>query len=216
MLKKSEERFVGIEVDVSKAQLEIGVLPVEQFWKASNDDASRQKLAERLRELDPTLIVLESADGYETPVAIQLVAVGLPVTVINPRQVWDFAHAKGMRANADRIDARTLALLAQAVRPQVRLVKNQQSLELDELFMQRRKIVDMINLEKNRLTPTAKRVQKNVMAHTAHLAWLEKRLDDANSELKALIHRRKRGCAQFCVNSTFGKSVASTDLQIKA
>lgn len=216
MLKKVEERFVGIDVDVSKAQLEIGVLPVEQFWKASNNDASRQQLAERLRELDPTLIVLESADGYEAPVAIQLVAVGLPVTVINPRQVWDFAHAKGLRRNADHVDARTLALLAQAVRSQVRLVKNQQSHELDELFMQRRKIVDMINLEKSRLTPAAKRLRKNVLAHTAHLAWLEKWLDDTNSELDALIHRRKRGCARFCANSTFGKSALTTNLQVKA
>lgn len=202
----SEERFVGIDINVSKAQLEIGVLPVEQFWKAANDDASRQELAGRLRELEPTLIVLEDAGGYETPMAIQLVAVGLPVAVMNPLQVRDFAKAKGQRDNTDHIDARMLALFAQVVRPHVRPLKDQQSLELDALFMQRRKIVDMIAMENSRLISAIKRAQKNVLAYTSHIAWLEKCLDDANGKLKMLIQRRQRGCARFCINQLAGKS----------
>lgn len=180
---KNEERFVGI--DVSKAELEVCVLPAEQFWKAPNDEAGRQALVERLRELGPTLIVIEATGGYEAAIAIGLVASGLPVVVMNPRPVRDFAKAAGKLAKTDRIDAHILALFGQAMRPPVRPLKDEQSRELDALLMRRRQMVDMLTMEKNRLAQATKRVRKNIQAH---IVWLEKRLDDVDDELKVLIH----------------------------
>ena len=205
MLMQSEKRFVGINVDVSKAQLEIGILPVEQYWKASNDEAGRQALVERLREIEPTLIVLEATGGYETPLAIHLVAVGLRVVVMSPDQVQNFAKEKGQLSKSSRIDARMLALLAQVIGLQVRPLKDQQSSELDKLFMRRRQIVDMITVEKKRLAQAAKRAS-NIQPHTAHIVWLEKSLTDVNFRLKTLIDRRHRACARFCVNGVSVKS----------
>lgn len=180
---KIEERFVGI--DVSKAELEVCVLPSEQFWKVANDEAGRQALVERLRELSPTLIVIEATGGYEAAVAICLAAAGLPIVVMNPRPVRDFAKAAGKLAKTDRIDAHILARFGQVMRPPVRPLKDEQSRELDALLMRRRQIVDMLTMEKNRLAQATKRVRKSIQAH---IVWLQKRLDDVDGELKVLIH----------------------------
>ena len=106
--------FVGI--DVSKATLEVGVLPQETFWSSPNNEAGREELVTRLREMAPTLIVLEATGGYEAVIAVQLAAAGLPVVVMiptalalrgegmNPRQVRDFAKACGKLAKTDRAD----------------------------------------------------------------------------------------------------------------
>ena len=182
---KTEERFVGI--NASKNQLEIGVLPVDQFWKTPNDETGRQEVTERLSELAPALVVMEASGGYETPIAIHLVAAGLRVAVINPSQIQDFANAKGEMVKPAHIDARMLALFAQVIRPQVRPLKDQRSRDLDALFVQRRQIVDMLTMEKNRLAKTARRVRRSIQAHIAHIVWLEKRLDNADSDLKMLI-----------------------------
>jgi transposase len=176
------ECFVGI--DVSKAELEIGVLPAQPGWTVPNDEAGRQALVERLRALNPTLIVLEATGGYEAAVAVELAQAGLPAVVMNPRQVRDFAKAAGQLAKTDRIDARVLALFGQRLRPQVRPLKDEQSRELDALFVRRRQIVDMLTMEKNRLGQASKRVRKGIQAH---IAWLEKRLDDADTELRNFI-----------------------------
>ena len=209
MLIESGQRFVGIGVDSAKGQLEIGVLPVEQYWKASNDEAGRRTVSERLREIEPTLIVLEATNGYETPVAIQLVAVGLPVIVMTPALVREFARNKIPAAKSTGIDARAFALCAQTISPKVRPIKDQQRIELDKLFMRRRQLIDMITVEKKRMIEAVKGAGKNISAHTAHIVWLEKSLDDVNIRLKTLINLRHRACARFCVNGGVFKSPKS-------
>lgn len=184
MSMKTSEVFVGI--DVSKTELEVGVLPAEQFWTAPNDDAGRGGVVERLRALSPTLIVLEATGGFEASVAAMLAAAGLPVVVMNPRPVRDFAKATGQLAKTDRLDARMLALFAQVMRPPVRPLKDEQSRELDALFNRRRQLVDMLTMEKNRLGMATPRVRQSLQSH---IAWLEKRLKDVDGELKALIER---------------------------
>lgn len=192
MWMHSEARFVGIDVDVSKAELEIGLLPAEQFWTTPNDEAGRQELAERLRALEPALIVLEASGGYETPVAIHLVAVGLPVAVIDPDKVRAFASAKGQTSPSGHIDARVLALFAQTIRPKVRPLRDQQSSELDELFRRRRQIVEQIIVEKKGDAQSVKHAGKNTQADTAQILRLERSLDEVNFELKTLIRLRHR------------------------
>lgn len=179
---KTSEVFVGI--DVSKAALDVGVLPLAQFWTAPNDEAGCRSLAERLQTLSPALIVLEATGGFETLVTATLAAAGLPVVVVNPRPVRDFAKATGTLAKTDRLDARVLALFAQRLRPPVRPLKDAQSRELDALFTRRRQIVEMLTMERNRLDLAAAPVRKDLKAH---IAWLVKRLKDVDGELKTLI-----------------------------
>lgn len=176
------EVFVGI--DVSKATLDVGMLPPQPFGTIPNEEAACQDLVKRLKAISPTLIVLEATGGYETLAVATLAAAGLPVVVVNPRHVRDFAKATGTLAKTDRLDAQVLALFAQRVRPPVRPLQDAQSRALDALFTRRRQIVDMLTMERNRLSLAAAPVRKDLKAH---IHWLTKRLKDVDGELKALI-----------------------------
>src|SRR6266566_1088299 len=112
------ERFVGI--DVAQATLEIAVRPTGESRQTANDEVAFDALVDRLRAIEPTLIVLEATGGLQLPVVGALAAAGLPVVALNPRQVRDFAKAMGKLAKTDRIDAQVLAHFADAVRPEVR------------------------------------------------------------------------------------------------
>ena len=114
-MQTTSEVFVGI--DVSKASLDVGVLPQAPGWTTSNDAAGQRDRVARLQALAPTLIVLEATEGDEVTVTAILAAAGLPVVVANPRQVRNVAKANGILAKTDRLDAHVLALFAERLRP---------------------------------------------------------------------------------------------------
>ena len=107
------QHFVGI--DVAKAQLDIALRPTGERWALANDDVGIAALVARLQAVPPTLLVLEATGGYQRAVVAALAAAGLPVAVVNPRQVRDFAKATGQLANTDALDARGLAHFAESV-----------------------------------------------------------------------------------------------------
>src|SRR5437870_4523098 len=107
--------FVGI--DVAKAQLDIALRPSGERWAVANDASGVTTLVDRLQVLHPTLIVLEATGGLERAVTSALATAGLPVVVVNPRQVRDFARATGQLAKTDALDARALAHFADVIRP---------------------------------------------------------------------------------------------------
>jgi transposase len=176
--------FVGI--DISKATLDVDSYPTGEPRRFVNDDASREELCEWLKTRTPTLIVMEASGGLEIPVAGLLAAAGLPVAVINPRQTRDFAKAIGVLAKTDAVDAIVLARFAQAVRPAVRALKSEEAQELEAVLTRRRQIVDMITAERNRQGNARARIAKQIKGH---IAWLEKRLDEANDDLDRLIRK---------------------------
>ena len=141
--------FVGI--DVAKAELVVGVRPTGTGWTTTNDAQGVRALAERLRAFAPTLIVLEATGGYELLCVAALAAADLPVVVVNPRQVRDFARATGQLAKTDRIDADILARFADTVRPAVRVLPTADAQELDALLTRRRQLLEMLRAERNRL-----------------------------------------------------------------
>jgi len=186
---KNSETFVGI--DVSKTSLDVALRPDNTHWSCGNDDAEIGTLVKRLRKLQPTLIVLEATGGLEIPVAAALASVGLPIVVVNPRQVRDFAKATGELAKTDRIDAGVLAWFGEAVRPEIRPLKDPATQELAALLTRRRQLTDMLTAEKNRLSCAPKRVSKDIKIH---ITWLEKRLRDANNGLSKAIKQSPVWC----------------------
>lgn len=180
--------FVGI--DVAKAELVVGVRPTGAGWTASNDAPGVHDLVGRVRALGPTLIVLEATGGYELLCVAALAAADLPVVVVNPRQVRDFARATGQLAKTDRIDADILARFADMVRPAVRVLPTADAQELDALLTRRRQLLEMLGAERNRLGQvfgTGKKPVKKSL--TAHIAYLERELTRADTELDAAIRR---------------------------
>ena len=119
---EQEATYVGM--DVAKAQVEVAVRPTDDRWEVPRDEAGIRKLVSRLKTLEPVLVLLEASGGLEVPRVAALAADALPVVVVNPRQVRDFARATGKRAKTDALDAAVLAHFAQAVQPPVRPLRD--------------------------------------------------------------------------------------------
>jgi len=178
-----EPIFVGI--DVSKAVLDVKVVPEGSSLQVANDEVGIQELVVRLSALQPELIVLEATGGLEVPVASALSVPGLPVVIVNPRQVRDFAKAIGRLAKTDGIDADTLAQFGRTVRPAMRPLKDTETQALGALVARRRQLIGMLTAEQNRLGSAAdQRVQTDLKAH---LQWLKKRLRAIEADLDQAI-----------------------------
>ena len=144
-VESKAERFVGI--DVSKARVDVHVRPDGTGFGCATDPEGLGALVGRLKPLSPCLVVLEASGGYEGVVAAALAEAGLPVAIVNPRQVRKFAGAIGRLAKTDAIDAAVIAHFAQAVRPAARPLPDDLSVRLAELMARRRQLVVMINAE---------------------------------------------------------------------
>jgi transposase len=131
--------YVGI--DVAKARLDIAVRPSAEQWVSATDPASLETLVDRLKRLQPELIVLEATGGREVPAVAALAAAGWPVVVVNPRQVRDFARAVGQLAKTDVLDAQVLAHFAQVIHPTPRPLPDVQAQELVALLARRRQLI---------------------------------------------------------------------------
>ena len=174
--------FIGI--DVAKAELVVAVHPGEGRWTVANDERGVRTLTERLRAAPPTLIVLEATGGYELLCVAALAAAELPVVVVNPRQVRDFARATGQLAKTDRLDADVLARFAEHVRPALRPIPGAEAQELDAMLTRRRQLIEMLGAERNRLGQVfgkGKRAVKKSLK--THIAFLERELRIADTDL---------------------------------
>ncbi len=178
----TEQTYVGI--DVSKERLDVVLRPSGEYLEASNDEQGIGSLVACLQEAPPALVVLEATGGLEQPTAAALALAGVPVAVVNPRQVRDFAKAVGRLAKTDRIDAAVLAHFAEAVRPKPRPLADEDARELHALVLRRRQIIDMITAEGNRARSAPKSVKRRI---EAHLRWLRKDLERANEDLERAV-----------------------------
>jgi transposase len=181
-LERRSRALVGI--DVAKAELVVATRPGGERWTVSNDERGVRTLVERLRRDGVELIVLEATGGYELLCVAALAAVSLPVVVVNPRQVRDFAKATGQLAKTDRIDADILALFADRVRPEVRALPDAETQELEALLARRRQLLEMLQAERNRLGQVFGRGKAPVKKSLkAHIAFLERELRMADTDL---------------------------------
>jgi transposase len=175
--------YVGI--DVAKAELALDTRPAPAPWTAANDAAGVRDTVARLTALAPALVVLEATGGYELALVAALSAAGLPVVVVNPRQVRGFARATGQLAKTDRIDAGVLALFGERVRPEVRPLADEALHALDALLTRRRQLLEMLQAERNRLgQATGAHARPVRQSLTQHVADLERELRVTDSELE--------------------------------
>ena len=177
-----EQVFVG--VDVSKDRLDIHVRPSGESFDVSRNGEGLAILVDRLKHLSPALIVLEATGGFETAVAAAVASSGLPLAVVNPRQIRDFARATGRLAKTDALDAAAIAHFAEAVHPQPRPLPDAQAQELGELVSRRRQVIEMMVAERNRgrLLQSArlrKRIERHIAALQKELTEIERDLDES-------------------------------------
>jgi len=184
---KAEAIVVGI--DISKARLDVACLPAAETPLKSfdNDTKGHAALISRLSELSPRLIVLESTGGYQRAVVAALAAAGLPVVVVNPRQVRDFARAVGILAKTDAIDAAVLARFGASIHPVLRPLPDAQAAALVDLLTRRRQLLELQTAERNRLAQAvAPKVKASIQAV---LKVLKKQIDSIDDDLDGLIQQ---------------------------
>ncbi len=170
-----------VGIDVSRDRLDVHVRPSDACFAVTRDGKGLENLVERLATLDVSLIVLEATGGFETKVAAALAGAGLPLAVVNPRQIRAFAGALGKLAKTDAVDAQVIALFAERIRPQARPVASPQAQKLGELVARRRQVVEMIGIKANRHKRVAdKRLAKKI---ARHLAFLEKELAEIDIDI---------------------------------
>lgn len=175
--------FVGI--DVSKAHLDLALQPADRTpWRVANQPDAIAALVGVLRPHQPTLIVLEATGGYETLLATTLALAGLPVAVVNPRQVRDFAKALGQLAKTDALDATVLALFAERVRPTPRPLPDAAHTALSALVTRRQQLLDMLTAERHRLLTAHPAMQPSLREH---VRWLEQRVKATDREIGATL-----------------------------
>lgn len=178
-----ERLFVGL--DVSKDRLDVHVRPTGDSVAVAYDETGLATLLARVSALQPTLIVLEATGGYEVAVAAALAHAGLPVAVVNPRQIRDFARATGQLAKTDALDARVIARFAETVQPAARPLATEEAQALGELVARRRQLVDMLGAEQNRRRQAHDRgLQKRI---TAHVTWLSRAIEELEGDITRLI-----------------------------
>lgn len=168
-------------IDVSKRHLDVGLDPDEGVQRFDNDPDGCAAVRELLRTRSLKVIVIESTGGYERAIVAELHAAGLPVVVVNPRQVRDFARATGRLAKTDAIDAMVLARFGRAIDPEIRPLPQVEAAAVQELLSRRRQVVNMLTAEQNRLKQAhSDRVRRSV---EQVIEMLKRQLEEINGDL---------------------------------
>ena len=170
-------REVYVGVDVSQERLDVAMRPSGEFFSEANDKRAVSRLVKRLQPLDCTRVVVEATGGYESLMVAGLVAAGLPVVVVNPRWVRDFAKSMGRLEKTDRIDAGVLALYAERAELKVQQLPDEATRRLRELCARRLDLLEMIDTERNRLEHASSAVRSQIVSHIDYLRKRLKRIE---------------------------------------
>ena len=174
--------FVGI--DVSKDRLDVAARPSGESWQVANTELGIATLVKRLAKLQPTLVVLEATGRLESAAVSALAVADIPLAIVNPRHVRDFARSTGKLAKTDKLDAQMLARFADAVRPEPRPLPDETQQRLEALLVRRRQLLGMVTAERNRRrrAPVLTRAEID-----EHIAWLQVRVEALEDELNKTI-----------------------------
>jgi transposase len=176
---------VTIGIDVAKAHLDVAVRPSGDQWQVANTEEGIAGLLGRRTPLAPSLVVLEASGGWELAVVAALAEAQLPVAVVNPRQVHDFAKAVGQLAKTDQLDAQVIARFGEAVHPEPRPLPDAEAQALGALLARRRQVIGMRTAERQRLGTALGAVRPRI---AAHLAWLDQELAELDDDLGRRLH----------------------------
>jgi transposase len=178
--KPMTEEAVSVGVDVAKNTLDLAVSNSNETRQFENDYEGITYAVRYIAKLKPDKIILEATGHFEMPLAAELQASRLPVIIVNPRQIRDFARATGILAKTDRIDARILALFGKQIKPEIRLLPDRKAREMSSLLARRRQLIEMLTAEHNRLLQADVSIRSGI--HT-HIKWLEEAISTINDDL---------------------------------
>lgn len=187
-----EQSTIFVGIDVSKDRLDVHLRPTGEAFHLPRDAKGLETLACRFNSLPVALVVLDAAGGFEASVAAALAAVGLPLCIVNPRQIRDFARAMGRLAKTDTLDAEVIALFAERISPPARPLPEPERSHFAALVSRRRQIIGMINMETNRRDQA---VDKQLIRRLdRHIAFLERELEELDGDIGQAINASPVWC----------------------
>ena len=181
-----EQQDIYVGIDVAKARVDVAIRPGGDRREISNDESGIAALVAQMQQLNPAALVLEASGGLELSLVAALASASLPVVVVNPRQVRDFAKATGRLAKTDSLDAAVLAHFAEAVRPPLRPLRDAETQALNSLVARRQQVMTMLVAERNRLSIAVMAVRPSI---EAHITWLKQELDDLDQGLRQTLRQ---------------------------
>ncbi len=181
---EQQSNYVGI--DVAKAWVDVAVQPTGRAGRVNYEDDAVAALVAQLQKMEPAAVILESIGGLETSLVAALATAALPVAVVNPRQVRDFAKSTGQLAKTDRLYAQILAHFGEEVRPPIRPLRDADTQALAALVARRRQVLTMLTAEKNRLSRAVAEVHPYIRDH---IAWLEQERNNLDVDPSAHIRQ---------------------------
>jgi transposase len=177
-----------VGIDVAKQRLDVYVdLPAARSFSFANDDAGRAALLAELRRVDVALVCIEATGRHHRRLAADLLDAGIPVAVVNPQRVREFARATGRLEKTDPIDAAVLAEFARAVGPRQEQQPPQKQTELRDLVSRRRALVQVRVAERNRLADDAPKLARTQAAKL--LRFVEQQIEDLDRAIARLVER---------------------------
>jgi transposase len=166
-------------IEVGKHKLDVALGSNGELFSEPNQARAITRLAKRLAELDCARVLIEGG-SYQNVLVAALRAAGLPVVIINPRRVREFAKSIGQLAKTDHIDARVLALYGERIEPPVRELPDEQNQALRGLWVRREQLIEMLLMEENRLEHAPKALHRSLRAH---IDYLRKQIKQADNNL---------------------------------
>ena len=179
-----KEHFVGI--DVAKDWFDVAVLGEKNTVRFANTKSGIGKLVKRMKALNPKLIVVEATGGYEEGVVVALFEAGLPVALVSPQRVRQYARAKGRLAKTDQLDAHLLADYGKTIQPRLFVGKSEERKQLSALVGRRNQLNAMLQAEKNRLRTQSGTIRTSL---EQVIACLETQLHQMEKEIRTLLQQ---------------------------
>jgi len=170
----SSRKFIGI--DVAKDKLDIAVLGEKKASQVGNDEKGITSLVKKMQALKPALIVVEATGGYQRAVVLRMYEAGLPVAMVNPARVRQYAQASGLLAKTDKLDAFNLAEFGKQMKPRKFEAKSESERHVSALLVRRRQLEEMLKAEKSRLRTV----------HADMRSSLERMIEVLQEEIKRL------------------------------
>jgi len=191
--------LVYVGIDVSKEYLDVYVNTKNNCLRFSQTEQGLSDLVEYIKPLKPAIVALESTGGLENKAASMLASNDIPVAILNPRQIRDFAKATGTLAKTDEIDAKIIALFAKAIKPNITAIPDKELSHLKALVARRAQLVYMLGQERNRLSAYPSDPMKSI---TKHIAWLEKELDRLDNDIDNFIKSSPIYCEKIKITES--------------
>ena len=187
----TSENYVGI--DVSKDKLDLAMWGEQKCVEIANSKKGIKQLVKQMLGLAPTLIVVEATGGYEEAVVLALFEAGVPVALVSPQRVRQYARAKGRLAKTDQIDAQVLADFGKQLQPRLFVGKSVERRRLSALLGRRKQLNEMLQAEKNRLRTKDLSMQRSI---GRVVKCLKAELNTVDQEIEQFLHQHQELEAQ--------------------